>query len=161
MHWATGSARSGSSRAKCGRGRSRGRRVACRLTRTSRTRTERPVKVPEGRAAMATLVATEGSSPRATGSRMWVDEEGRIVGSVTIGGCVDARVIEASAKALEENEPALLSMALGDEDAWAIGMTCAGTIEVLVEPVESSIATALDVAAMEVGEGRAVVIVAP
>ena len=110
---------------------------------------------------MATLVATEGSSPRATGSRMWVDEEGRIVGSVTIGGCVDARVIEASARALEENEPALLSMALGDEDAWAIGMTCAGTIEVLVEPVESSIATALGVAAMEVKEGRAVVIVAP
>ena len=85
---------------------------------------------------MATLVATEGSSPRATGSRMWVDEDGRIVGSVTIGGCVDARVIEASTKALEDDEPALLSMALGDEDAWAIGMTCAGTIEVLVEPVD-------------------------
>ena len=85
---------------------------------------------------MATLVATEGSSPRATGSRMWVDEAGRIVGSVTIGGCVDARVIEASTRALEDNEPALLSMALGDEDAWAIGMTCAGTIEVLVEPVD-------------------------
>ena len=110
---------------------------------------------------MATLVATEGSSPRSTGSRMWVDEDGHILGSVTIGGCVDARVIEASTKALEENEPALLSMALGDEDAWAIGMTCAGTIEVLVEPVEPSISHAMDVAAAEVGEGRAVVIVAP
>jgi xanthine dehydrogenase accessory factor len=112
---------------------------------------------------MATLVATEGSSPRATGSRMWVDEEGRILGSVTIGGCVDARVIEASTRALEENAPALLSMALGDEDAWAIGMTCAGTIEVLVEPVEPSdaIATALDTVAVEVSEGRAAVVVAP
>ena len=112
---------------------------------------------------MATLVATEGSSPRATGSRMWVDEAGRILGSVTIGGCVDARVIEASTRALEDNEPALLSMALGDEDAWAIGMTCAGTIEVLVEPVEPSdaIATALDTVAVEVSEGRAAVVVAP
>lgn len=118
---------------------------------------------PDGRAAMATLVATEGSSPRATGSRMWVDEEGRILGSVTIGGCVDARVIEASTKALEENEPALLSMALGDEDAWAIGMTCAGTIEVLVEPVAPSgaIASALECVAAEVSEGRAAVLVAP
>jgi xanthine dehydrogenase accessory factor len=102
---------------------------------------------------MATLVATEGSSPRATGSRMWVDEAGRIIGSVTIGGCVDARVIEASTRALEDDAPALLSMALGDEDAWAIGMTCAGTIEVLVEPVDP--ADALDVVASALGSARA------
>src|SRR5262245_52854132 len=121
------------------------------------------MNLPSGRAAMATLIATEGSSPRATGSRMWVDEDGRIVGSVTIGGCVDARVIEASTRALEENEPALLSMALGDEDAWAIGMTCAGTIEVLVEPVAPSdaISIALETVAAEVSEGRAAVVVAP
>jgi len=111
---------------------------------------------------MATLVATEGSSPRSTGSRMWVDEAGRIVGSVTIGGCVDARVIEASTRALEDGEPALLTMALGDEDAWAIGMTCAGTIEVLVEPVDPAdpVAQALGVASEEVEAGRSAVIVA-
>lgn len=124
------------------------------------------MQLPAGRAAMATLVATEGSSPRSTGSRMWVDEDGRIVGSVTIGGCVDARVIEASAKALEENAPALLSMALGDEDAWAIGMTCAGTIEVLVEPVDPSqpgdpVAWALGVVRDEVRTGHGAVLVAP
>jgi xanthine dehydrogenase accessory factor len=120
------------------------------------------VKVPTRRAAMATLVATEGSSPRATGSRMWVDEDGHIVGSVTIGGCVDARVIEASARALEDDAPALLSMALGDEDAWAIGMTCAGTIEVLVEPVDPAgeVAKALGMARDEVNAGRAAVVVA-
>jgi xanthine/CO dehydrogenase XdhC/CoxF family maturation factor len=120
------------------------------------------MNLPKGRAAMATLVATEGSSPRSTGSRMWVDEAGRIVGSVTIGGCVDARVIEASTRALENGEPALLTMALGDEDAWAIGMTCAGTIEVLVEPVDPAdpVARALGVASDEVQAGRTVVIVA-
>ena len=63
------------------------------------------MNIPNGRAAMATLIATEGSSPRATGSRMWVDEEGRIVGSVTIGGCVDARVIEAAARSLDSPKP--------------------------------------------------------
>ena len=114
---------------------------------------------------MATLIATEGSSPRATGSRMWVDEEGRILGSVTIGGCVDARVIEAAARSLEDDAPALLSMALGDEDAWAIGMTCAGTIEVLVEPVDprrqaDPVASALGIARAEVEAGRRAVVVA-
>lgn len=123
------------------------------------------MNIPKGRAAMATLVATEGSSPRATGSRMWVDEGGRIVGSVTIGGCVDARVIEASTKALEDDAPALLSMALGDEDAWAIGMTCAGTIEVLVEPVDPArpadpVSSALGLARAEVETGRTAVVVA-
>jgi xanthine/CO dehydrogenase XdhC/CoxF family maturation factor len=99
---------------------------------------------------MATLVATE-ELPRATGSRMWVDEEGRIVGSVTIGGCVDARVIEAATKALDEDTPALLSMAL-DEDAWRSD-DVRGTIEVLVEPVESAraddaVSSALQAAAL-------------
>jgi xanthine dehydrogenase accessory factor len=119
--------------------------------------------LPEGRAAMATLVSTEGSSPRATGARMWVDSAGRIIGSVTIGGCVDARVIEASARALEDNAPALLRMALGDEDAWAIGLTCAGTIEVLVEPVERGdpVSDALGIARGEAESGRAAVVVAP
>lgn len=124
------------------------------------------MSLPRGRAAMATLVATEGSSPRAIGSRMWVDGDGRIVGSVTIGGCVDARVIEASARTLASDAPALLSMALGDEDAWAIGMTCAGTIEVLIEPVDGRVAgdpvaTALTRARAEVDAGRPAVIVAP
>ena len=123
------------------------------------------MSLPKGRAAMATLVATEGSSPRATGSRMWVDENGRILGSVTIGGCVDARVIEASTKALEDDTPALLSMALGDEDAWAIGMTCAGTIQVLVEPVDPArpgdpVSSALGLARSEADRGRTAVVIA-
>lgn len=119
--------------------------------------------VPGRRAALATLVASEGSSPRTAGSRMWVDEEGRIVGSVTIGGCVDARVIEASARALREDASALLSVALGDEDAWAVGMTCAGTIEVLVEPVapDDAVGRALRGARDAAARGDAAVLVAP
>ncbi|MGQ0765070.1 MAG: XdhC family protein [Gemmatimonadota bacterium] len=92
---------------------------------------------PDGRAALATLVRTEGSSPRPTGSTMWVDGNGAIAGSVTIGGCVDARVIEHAAQVLIDWEPRLITIELGDEDAWALGMTCAGTASVLVEPVDS------------------------
>lgn len=69
---------------------------------------------------------------------MWVDDSGRIVGSVTIGGCVDARVIEEASRVLATRRPSLVRMALGDEDAWALGMTCAGTVEVLVEPFDAA-----------------------
>jgi xanthine dehydrogenase accessory factor len=86
-------------------------------------------------AALATLVATRGTSPRKEGARMWVDETGRILGSVTIGGCVDAEVIRAAEGVLGHGEARLLTIELGDEDAHALGLTCAGTIDVLVEAV--------------------------
>jgi xanthine dehydrogenase accessory factor len=66
---------------------------------------------------------------------MVVGEGGRILGSVTIGGCVDAQVIEQSAGVLGANSPRLIEMDLGDEEAWEIGLTCGGTIEVFVEPL--------------------------
>jgi xanthine dehydrogenase accessory factor len=83
------------------------------------------------RAAMATLVRTVGTTPRKEGTKMFVGDDGAVFGSVTIGGCVDARVIEhASANAAQ-----LLKMDLGDEDAWEIGLTCGGSVEVFLEPL--------------------------
>jgi xanthine dehydrogenase accessory factor len=67
---------------------------------------------------------------------MWVGEEGRILGSVTIGGCVDARVIEDAEKALASSQPRLLQVDLGDEDAWEMGLSCAGSLDVLIEPFD-------------------------
>lgn len=86
--------------------------------------------------AMATLVSARGSSSAKVGARMWIGPEGAAVGAVTIGGCVDARAIELSGEVLADGKPRRVEMALGDEDAQAIGMTCAGTIELLVERVE-------------------------
>ena len=88
-----------------------------------------------GRAAVATLVNTRGTTPRKEGAKMLVGEGGRVLGSVTIGGCVDAQVIEESEDVLSSMRPRLLEMNLGDEDAWEIGLTCGGTIEVFVEPL--------------------------
>src|SRR5690242_18586166 len=93
------------------------------------------LKQNESKVAVATLVNTRGTTPRKEGAKMLVGEGGRVLGSVTIGGCVDAQVIEESEDVLSSMRPRLLEMNLGDEDAWEIGLTCGGTIEVFVEPL--------------------------
>jgi xanthine dehydrogenase accessory factor len=108
------------------------------------------------RAAMATLVRTSGSTPRKDGTKMFVDEGGSIFGSVTIGGCVDARVIEASHEVLESSKPRLLEMRLGDEEAWEIGLTCGGAVDVFVEPVVTDVMRIYDEARRELDAGRTV-----
>src|ERR687883_345451 len=90
----------------------------------------------EQRVAMATLVATRGTTPKKEGAKMWVGEGGRILGSVTIGGCVDARVIAEAEEGIQTARPRLISMSLGDADAWDLGLTCSGTVDVLVEPLD-------------------------
>ena len=91
-------------------------------------------------AALATLVAAAGATPKKAGSTMWVAADGSLLGSVTIGGCVDARVIERAETVIGTGRPELLRMALGDEDAWELGLTCGGTVEVLVQRVDASAA---------------------
>ncbi|HKW46812.1 MAG TPA: XdhC family protein, partial [Gemmatimonadaceae bacterium] len=87
-------------------------------------------------AALATLVAAAGATPKKAGSTMWVGEDGSILGSVTIGGCVDARVIEHAEGVIASGKPELLRMTLGDEDAWELGLTCGGEVDVLVQRVD-------------------------
>jgi xanthine dehydrogenase accessory factor len=97
---------------------------------------------------------------------MWVGEGGRILGSVTIGGCVDARVLEEAENVLRDGESRLLTMSLGDADAWEIGLTCGGTVELLVEPValddpRHPITAAYEAVRVEALAGRRSVLVAP
>lgn len=91
------------------------------------------------RAAVATLVATTGGAIRRLGETMWVDDHGGIVGSVTIGGCVDGRAVELAETVLRTGTCQRVSLPLGDEDAWAFGMTCAGNVDLLVEPVDATV----------------------
>ena len=91
-----------------------------------------------GQVAVATLVNTRGTTPRKEGAKMLVGEGGAVLGSVTIGGCVDAQVIEEAEDVLSTMRPRLLELNLGDEEAWEIGLTCGGTIEVFVEPLAST-----------------------
>ena len=103
------------------------------------------LKNAEEKVALATLVNTRGTTPRKEGAKMLVGAGGRILGSVTIGGCVDAQVIEEAEGVLGDNAPKLLELNLGDEEAWEIGLTCGGTIEVFVEPVRLARRPAPDV----------------
>lgn len=94
------------------------------------------LRATERRVAMATLVATRGTSPKKEGAKLWVGERGRILGAVTIGGCVDARAIEAAEDVLRTGKATVLSVDLGEADARELGLTCAGAVDVLVEPVD-------------------------
>jgi len=86
------------------------------------------------RVALATVVATWGSSPRPVGSQLVVDEGGDFRGSVS-GGCIEGAVIEEARRVMREGKPRLLRFGVSDERAWEVGLTCGGTVEVFVEPV--------------------------
>jgi xanthine dehydrogenase accessory factor len=92
--------------------------------------------------AMATLVGVRGTSSARVGSRMWIGPDGSAIGAVTIGGCVDVRAIELSGEVLANGESRLVEMALGDDEAQALGMTCGGVIELLVERIDRDSAAA-------------------
>jgi len=84
--------------------------------------------------ALATVVSTWGSSPRAVGSRLAVDDAGHFIGSVS-GGCVEGEVLVAATEAMETGRPALLEFGVSDEKAWSVGLSCGGAIKVLVETI--------------------------
>lgn len=90
----------------------------------------------EGRqVALATVVATWGSSPRPVGSQLAVDREGNMVGSVS-GGCIEGAVVHESMEVMESGAPKLLEYGVTDEMAWEVGLACGGTVKVFVERLE-------------------------
>ncbi|MFF1379975.1 XdhC family protein [Streptomyces sp. NPDC058308] len=91
--------------------------------------------VEEGRDfAVATVVSVGGSAPRGPGAALAVDGEGTVIGSVS-GGCVEAAVYDLCVQALQECRAVVERFGYSDEDAFAVGLTCGGVIEVLVAPV--------------------------
>ncbi len=89
----------------------------------------------EGREfAVATVVAVGGSAPRGPGAALAVDGAGTAVGSVS-GGCVEGAVYDLCQEALRTGESVLERFGYSDEDAFAVGLTCGGTIDVLITPV--------------------------
>lgn len=89
----------------------------------------------EGRkVALATVVATWGSSPRPVGSQLAVDGTGAMAGSVS-GGCIEGAVVHEARNVMEDGEPRLLSFGVSDEMAWEVGLACGGKVQVYVEAV--------------------------
>ena len=89
-------------------------------------------------AALATVVETWGSAPRRVGAQLAISGDGQIEGSVS-GGCVEGAVIVEALEAIEAGSHRLLEFGVSDEDAFAVGLACGGTIRVLVEPVGSAL----------------------
>jgi xanthine dehydrogenase accessory factor len=86
--------------------------------------------------ALATVVATWGSSPWPVGSHMAVNEKGDFTGSVS-GGCIEGAVIQAALESLRSRTPTLLEYGVSNEMAWEVGLACGGRIQVFVEPVRT------------------------
>jgi xanthine dehydrogenase accessory factor len=84
---------------------------------------------------MATVVGTWRSAPRQPGATMLVGGDGTAVGSVS-GGCVEAAVYELCQEALATGAPHRQRYGVSDDDAFAVGLTCGGTIELFVERVD-------------------------
>ncbi|GGV64741.1 hypothetical protein GCM10010294_16970 [Streptomyces griseoloalbus] len=89
----------------------------------------------EGREfAVATVVSVSGSAPRGPGAALAVDSGGTVIGSVS-GGCVESAVYDLCAQALEDGETHVERFGYSDEDAFAVGLTCGGVIDIMVTPV--------------------------
>lgn len=117
----------------------------------------------EPRAVLATLVGGTGGSSRKLGATMCVGASGHILGAVTIGGCVDARVLAAADGVLATGRGRVLEIALDDDEAWEMGLTCGGTVRVALEPLDAARHESVGVVAVErllpelLAERRAVV----
>ncbi|QQA41216.1 XdhC family protein [Pelagovum pacificum] len=89
-------------------------------------------------AVIATVVETWGSSPRPVGSVLAVSGEGEMEGSVS-GGCVEGAVVAEALEVVGTGESRLLTYGVSDDDAFAVGLACGGTIRISVQPVGKGI----------------------
>ncbi|MCW2571844.1 MAG: XshC-Cox1 family protein [Frankiales bacterium] len=83
------------------------------------------------RFALATVVGTAGSTPRPVGTAMVVCEDGEVIGSLS-GGCVEAAVYDLAQTVLAGGAPATAHYGISDDDAFAVGLTCGGSLDVFV-----------------------------
>ncbi|HMM97066.1 MAG: XdhC family protein [Micrococcales bacterium] len=106
---------------------------------------------------VGTVVATFRSAPRPAGASMLVGPAGEAVGSVS-GGCVEGAVYELSQEVVGDGSPVLQRYGVSDDDAFAVGLTCGGILDVFVEPVSQETFPELGAVADDVAAGRPVAV---
>ncbi|MEV0293823.1 XdhC family protein [Nocardia sp. NPDC050710] len=84
--------------------------------------------------ALATVIGVTGSAPRAPGATLAVDIDGTVIGSIS-GGCVEGAVYELCREALRTGRPVRETFGYSDDEAFAVGLTCGGVLEVFVQPI--------------------------
>ena len=85
--------------------------------------------------AIARVVDLDGSGPRSPGAAMAVNDRGEVVGSVS-GGCVEGAVVAEALEVLRTGEPKVVTFGYSDDDAFAVGLTCGGTIHLYLETLD-------------------------
>jgi xanthine dehydrogenase accessory factor len=110
------------------------------------------------RCAVATIVAAGGSVPRPLGTSMLVSEHGDVLGSLS-GGCVEGAVVEAALQAMRDGGSRLESFGYSAEDAFAVGLTCGGELEIHIQPIQSTSAAGLDLALLNSAGGSSVALI--
>ena len=105
----------------------------------------------------ATVVATFRSAPRPAGASMLVGPDGTAVGSVS-GGCVEGAVYELAQQVVASGHPVLQRYGVSDDDAFAVGLTCGGILDVFVEPVSRAGFPELEAVADDIASGRPVAV---
>ncbi|MER7891197.1 XdhC/CoxI family protein [Micromonospora sp. NPDC094482] len=108
--------------------------------------------------ALATVVATWRSAPQPPGAAMLVAADGTVTGSVS-GGCVEADLYERARTVLDTGVPELTRYGVTDDDAYAVGLTCGGVLDVFVERVEAAGFPQLDAVAATRRAGRPTAVV--
>ncbi len=112
----------------------------------------------EGRSVgVGTVIATFQSAPRAPGAAMLVGPEGEAVGSVS-GGCVEGAVYELAQQVLADRVPVLERYGVSDDDAFAVGLTCGGILDVFVEVVDQESFPELGRIAADIESGQPVAV---
>jgi len=110
-----------------------------------------------GTAGLSTVVRTMKSAPRPPGAAMMVAPDGSVAGSVS-GGCVEAAVYEVANGVVATGQPELQSYGVSDDDAFSVGLTCGGTIEVFTEPVSRNTFPQLQTIADDIAAHRAIAV---
>ena len=85
--------------------------------------------------AVARVVNVEGSGPRLPGAAMAVNEDGEVAGSVS-GGCVEGAVVTEALQIIESGDRRIVTFGYSDDEAFAVGLTCGGTIHLFIEPLD-------------------------
>jgi len=106
---------------------------------------------------LGTVVRTFKSAPRDPGAAMLVTVDGQAAGSVS-GGCVEGAVYELASEALDGAAPVLERFGISDDDAFAVGLTCGGVLDVFVEPVNRETFPELEQVADDIEAGRPVAV---
>jgi xanthine dehydrogenase accessory factor len=109
------------------------------------------------RAAVATVVRTERSAPRGPGAVLAVSERGEVAGSVT-GGCVEPAVYEQAQEVLAGGPARLVTYGISDEEGFNVGLSCGGTVHIMIEPLDDAVVAGL---AAAIAEERPVAVVSP